>query len=188
MDYSNGSPEEYLLLPLSQNGHPLESYVEVFVEHVHWVSWSYSVLNHVLLNGLDDDLLITFMLLDVYKLSLVDFHNRVLEVMGSCVVEVDEDSRDVFTVPSCNVWIATSHPKPESSTFLVSASEFKMLCSRMLPRVNQEPDPKYSPELNQQPTHFRAQIGVHSLQSSIRSLALLCLHLSCPALLRILSP
>lgn len=68
MDYNNDS--------LCQDVCSLECYVDEFGEHVHWVRWSDSVLNH-LLNGLDDDLLIILMLLDVYGLSL-DFINRVL--------------------------------------------------------------------------------------------------------------
>ncbi len=57
MDFNSDPPEEYLL-HLHQDGRSLESYVEEFVEHVHCVSWSDSVLNYMLLDGLDDDLLV----------------------------------------------------------------------------------------------------------------------------------
>lgn len=56
----------------------------------------------MLLNGLNHDLLIILMLPDVDELSLVDFINRVLKVMGSSFcVEADEESHDVSPVPSC---------------------------------------------------------------------------------------
>ncbi len=93
------------------------------MEHVHCVSWSDSVLNYMLLDGLDDDLLVTLMLPDAGELSLVDFVNRVLQVMGSSfyVGEVDEESHDVSPVPSRGGWIAQAHlkPPPESSTSLI---------------------------------------------------------------------
>ncbi len=122
MDFNSDPPEEYLL-HLHQDGRSLESYVEEFVEHVHCVSWSDSVLNYMLLDGLDDDLLVTLMLPDAGELSLVDFVNRVLQVMGSSfyVGQADEESHDVSPVPSCGGWIAQAHlkPPPESSTSLI---------------------------------------------------------------------
>lgn len=119
--------------------------MEKFVEHVHQVSLNDFVLNHVLLSGLDDDLLIILILPHVYELSLVDFINRVLGVMGSsfCVKEAEKDSRDVFPVPSYGGWIAPAHPKPppESSTFLVSTPKFPS-CST--PEFRKQPAPEHT--------------------------------------------
>ncbi|XDV51792.1 hypothetical protein PO909_020615 [Leuciscus waleckii] len=55
--FSNHSPKD-LLLSLSQDGHPLEEYVEKFLELCHLLSWSDGTLKSCFWSGLDKHLLL----------------------------------------------------------------------------------------------------------------------------------
>lgn len=86
MDDVSFSPDAHLMR-LLQDGHPLESYVENFVELYDRVSWRNSLLN-MFLNGLDDDLLVS-----CFSQKRIDSLSHALEILCSsvCVGEADDE-------------------------------------------------------------------------------------------------
>ncbi len=112
-----------LLYTHTQDGRPIDEYVEEFIGLSHLVPWS-DVLKTLFWLGLDDNL-VGQVPTAVMSGSLAQYVDCVMLLCSSSLTvgEVDEDLRDVSPVPPVGWGIAPAHPEPppESSTSLVSS-------------------------------------------------------------------